>query len=130
MYRPEDYDDFELIDGKRVLKHGGRFRMPMAAMDSMQHAIAARFDELRDGLPAVLHRPGYVGASVGLGDAAAAVASRAAYDAWKARLSNAWKEPATARPEETRVDSTATADAARAAYDRMVQKLGNAWRRK
>jgi hypothetical protein len=41
-YRRDDDDNFEIINGVRVLKDGHSVRTPMWAMDARQRAIAER----------------------------------------------------------------------------------------
>jgi hypothetical protein len=114
-----DDEDFEIVDGRPVLKDGRRFCTPMIAMDELQKAVAG---VLHDGLgnPAG-YKNGYVFSS---NDEAAQAARAEAYAAYDEQLVNAWRNA----PSSTPATSPATVDERKDPYSTYDRKLVNAWR--
>jgi hypothetical protein len=145
--RYEEYDYEDAFDERGVLPDGGRVRVPMQFMDSVQRAVRERFGNVSidgvyganartvvvDGLgrPAG-HRPGacYLRTAPHTTDHAIAVTRdqlrREAYDQFVAELQDAWRGGTSDR-EVARKHRTG--DAVRDAYLDQIDDLQNAWAR-
>jgi hypothetical protein len=94
--RQTDDDNFEIINGKKCLRDGGRLRVRTAFMDSVQRSVRQAFGDQRprivdsDGGTLGLHKPGHRFAN----DAAAIKAVHAvkdAYDEYESWVTSQWQ---------------------------------------
>ncbi len=155
----DDDDDFELIDGRHVLKAGRRFRVPISMMDSNQRVVRQHFSRLHDGLggPAGC-RPGFVFSDdASMSDARAQIRSdyiQQISDAWQTTPTGAGSGEIIGQREgdictingapghlrrgpndelqcvpDRQQDRNSTSDAREGAYQSYRADISNAWRR-
>jgi hypothetical protein len=87
---PADDDDYEIVNGKKIVKDGRHVRVPMHMMDGIQHGVAAHFGRVTDaaGGSEGLGRPGFR-----LNAAHDAAARRRLYDQYDEDIGQQWKNP-------------------------------------
>ena len=86
LRREDDDDAFEIIDGKKVLKDGGRLTVKTTMRDSQERITDAAG---KDGHG--LHRPGFRLLADDVGPVAKAIAR----DEYEEEITNAWRNPPT-----------------------------------
>lgn len=123
----DDDDDYEIINGNKVLKDGRAVRVQISMMDAMsdelQRAMDAAAQQHRNE-NFTMRAKGFIPMTDADRDARAA-----RYQARDKRVSEAWKNPPPAIPEQRKQNSkpapTLTSDERQAAKDK---RLENRWK--
>ena len=131
MQYETDEEDKDFVNG--ILRDGGRYRVPVKMLDSIQRSVRENFKQLKvadqfgdDGLG--LCRPGprvLAGGSIGdqlVRDGAARDRAEA-YQDWERDATNAWRDA------DALTDIKKSANDAADAYAAYDDDLENAWRR-